>query len=112
MAGTGKRRPFFERLKSSLEEGIEFAQGKQKLRTTVLPNPPPAVRANDIRELRHRLELSQLTFAQMLNVSVKTLQSWEQGTRRPAKGTLRLLQVFRERPAVIYEVTGVPRQAI
>lgn len=27
-------------------------------------------------------------------VSVKTLQSWEQGARKPSRATMRLLQVF------------------
>ncbi len=105
---TGKaRRPLFERLKAGLEEGIQFAQGKRKLKTTVLPSPPPVLRAADIRRLREELELSQFAFARMLNVSIKTLQSWEQGTRRPSKGTLRLLQLFKERPKVVCEAIGV-----
>jgi hypothetical protein len=41
MTKTSQRRSFFERLKAGLEEGIQFAQGKSSLRTTVILAPPP-----------------------------------------------------------------------
>jgi putative transcriptional regulator len=108
MTTTWRQPPFFKRLKAGLQEGIQFAQGKLDLRTTVIPS----LRAHDIRELRNCLQLSQIVFARILNVSVKTLQSWEQGTRRPSKGTLRLLQIVKERPALVGEVLGVPKRAV
>jgi putative transcriptional regulator len=38
--------------------------------------------------------MSQAQFANLLAVNVKTLQSWEQGARKPSKPTMRLLQIF------------------
>ena len=52
--------------------------------------------------------MSQGIFAQVLNVSVKTLQSWEQGVRVPSDASRRLIQVFAERPDVLCELVGLP----
>jgi transcriptional regulator with XRE-family HTH domain len=38
--------------------------------------------------------MTQAQFARLLAVSIKTLQSWEQGVRKPSRPTMRLLQVF------------------
>ena len=37
----------------------------------------------DVRQLRKQVGLSQSEFAQMMRVSVKTLQNWEQHRRNP-----------------------------
>lgn len=39
-------------------------------------------RPDDVREVRHKLGLSQREFAEMIGVSVATLRNWEQGRRR------------------------------
>ena len=38
-----------------------------------------------IKEIRHKLGLTQKQFAEKLDVSIRTLQHWEQGTRNPNK---------------------------
>jgi putative transcriptional regulator len=42
--------------------------------------------------------MSQAMFARLLNVSPKTVQSWEHGTRKPSQAALRLIQVFEQNP--------------
>jgi DNA-binding transcriptional regulator YiaG len=39
--------------------------------------------------------MSKAIFAGMLNLSTKTVQSWEEGVRKPSQAALRLIQVFR-----------------
>ncbi len=107
MTHNGKRQPLFDRLKRGLEEGIRFARGELNLRTTVIPERPPALRARDVVRLRNRLNMSQSVFARVLNVSTKTLQSWEQGTRRPSQAALRLLQVLSEQPGTVMQAAGL-----
>jgi predicted transcriptional regulator len=51
--------------------------------------------------------MSQGVFAKMLNVSAKTVQSWEQGERRPSQAALRLLQVIGAQPAIVCEIVGI-----
>ena len=52
--------------------------------------------------------MSQTVFAKMLNVSTKTLQSWEQGIRRPSDASRRLIQIFSIYPEVICRSVGLP----
>ena len=40
------------------------------------------------------MKFSQKAFATWLNVSLNTIQAWEQGTRRPNQFSLRLLEIF------------------
>ena len=87
------RRPLADRLKMGLMEGIEFSRGETTLVTTVVP-AGRSYSGEEVIALRNRRQLSQAQFARLLAVSVKTLQSWEQGTRRPSKPTMRLLQIF------------------
>lgn len=63
------------------------------LRTSELkePSSPSAI--------RERLELSQEAFASLMGVSVRTVQDWEQGRRKPqgpARSLLRIAEQFPE----------------
>lgn len=49
----------------------------------------------EISSLRKGLRLSQSDFAWVLNVSLQTVQAWEQGVRRPGGAALRLLNIVR-----------------
>src|SRR5271163_2756448 len=103
------RRPLFERLKIGLEEGIRHAKGEITLKTTTLelPNRPPEIGARELTKLRRKSGMSQAVFARMLNVSTKTVQSWEQGQRKPSQAALRLIQVFRRDPSGLLEIVGM-----
>ncbi len=107
MMRNGRRKPLFERLKQGLEEGIRFARGETKLRTTLHPQEPPHVTPNQVVYLRERLGMSRRVFAQTLNVSENTLRSWELGARQPSHAALRLLQVLNHRADAVLSVVGV-----
>jgi putative transcriptional regulator len=92
---------FFERLRKGIQEGIAYSRGELNLKTTELPMPPPRTGAAQIVHLRKRLGMSQTMFAATLNVSPRTVQSWEQGLRQPADAALRMLQVIGKRPHVV-----------
>lgn len=85
----------FNDLKSGLEEYIKYEKGEIKLRTThiEIPEPPTAYKAKEIKKIRENRNYSQGVFAKVLNVSVKTVQSWESGLRRPNHAALRLLEI-------------------
>lgn len=92
----------FDRLKKGLEEGIAHERGERTLRVSevVVPDPPQFYSAEDVRYIRTRLKMSQAGFAKLLQVSSKTVQSWEHGTRRPQQSSARLLQ-FIEHPDLL-----------
>lgn len=54
-------------------------------------------------EARLKLGLSQAEFAQMLGVSVRTLQDWEQGRRQPSGAAKALLKVATKSPRTVRE---------
>ncbi len=93
---THKRPRLFDRLQAGLTEGIAHARGETELVETTLtiPAPPPEYDAARVRALRSHLNLSQPHFSRILNVSAKTVQSWEQGTRKPGQSSARLLQII------------------
>jgi putative transcriptional regulator len=111
MNNATKRTNAFERIKAGLEECLAFTRGELTLRTTVIPSRPPSMSVKAIIRLRRSMKMSQSVFARMLNVSTKTVQSWEQGERKPSQAALRLLQVLRARPKVVGEVVGIPLAA-
>ena len=114
MTSPKDRKPLFERLKTGLEEGIRHARGEFTLKTTTLemPDRPPEVDAEELTKIRLTSGMSQAVFARMLNVSTKTIQSWEQGQRKPSQAALRLIQVFRHDPSGLLEVVGMSAPAV
>ncbi len=87
---------FFKDLKAGLEEAIAHKQGKIQLRseTIEVPEPPAEYKQKDIKKIRVSISVSQSFFARMLNVSIKTVQSWEAGERRPNHSALRLIELI------------------
>lgn len=57
-----------------------------------------------IAETRSRVGLSQTQFAEVLGVSTRTLQEWEQGRRQPSGAARALLAIAAKRPEVLREV--------
>ncbi len=102
------RPPLFERLKQSLNAGIAHAERKLTLKTVDVIAEPPEIDAATLAAIRQAAGMSQGVFAGLLNVSTKTLQSWEQGSRHPAEASRRLIQMFAQRPEVFCELVGVP----
>lgn len=105
---TRERKPLFARLQDGLRESIAHAKGELSLRTVKPPEAAPEIDARTLVEIRSQSEMSQQVFAQMLNVSAKTVQSWEQGVRRPSDASRRLLQVFCEEPELFCRIVGLP----
>jgi len=94
----------FSELSASLRQALEHVRGERSdLRTTILPAPPPPVSNKEIVEIRVQLGCSQSVFAHVLNVSVKTVQAWEQGIRVPSDAALKLLDIARRHPEVLLE---------
>ena len=92
----------FGDLIESLSEALEYSRGGQvNARTTVLPAPPKPMTPQEIIRLRQRLNCSQAIFARLLNVSIKTLQAWEQGVRVPSDAALKLLTIAKHHPEVL-----------
>jgi len=87
---------FFKDLKAGLEDAIAHKKGKLDLRSELIeiPDPPAEYKPTQIKKIRNKNRYSQAVFAKVLNVSVKTVQSWESGQRTPSHVALRLLEII------------------
>lgn len=97
-----RRVNIYDDLREGLREAIAFERGQRvDLRVTELPRLPKPLSPSEIREIRKSLNASQAAFAQFLCVSVKAVQSWEQGVRSPQRTALRLLRIARRTPKIL-----------
>ena len=88
----------FDELVESVREGGVILRGEA----------PPArtfeVDGLNVKRIRSGYQLSQKEFAALLGISVRTLQNWEQGRRKP-EGTARvLLQIAEKHPEAVWDV--------
>lgn len=98
------KRRVFEDLKSGLDDALSYERGEPvNLRTTEIPAPARRITPAEIKQIRRRLHASQATFAKLMNVSPNTVESWEQGVRRPRQAALKLLSIARKHPEVLLE---------
>src|SRR5262245_26095099 len=92
----------FGELMLSLDQALQHSRGEQiNARTTVLPAPPKPMSRQEVIKLRKRFNCSQVVFARLLSVSVKTLQAWEQGVREPSDAALKLLTIAKHHPEAL-----------
>ena len=78
-------------------EGVRAIKRGEGRRTVVAP-------PTDVRAIREATKLSQSAFAALLGVSVRTLQDWEQGRRKPSGAALSLLRIAERRPEALFEL--------
>jgi len=72
--------------------------GEKVLRTRRLKEPaPPQV-------IRSKLHLSQAAFAGLMGVSLRTVQDWEQGRRKPSGPAEALLRIAEQKPEVFTQI--------
>lgn len=77
-----------------LLEGIQAIKAGQGRRVTVqIPG--------DVKAIRDRMDLSQSAFAGILGVSVRTVQEWEQGRRKPSGPAASLLRIAQRHPEAL-----------
>jgi putative transcriptional regulator len=92
----------FELLVESIKQAGEIKRGER---------PPSRIfrfSPLDVKAIRTKLQQSQREFAQMIGISVATLQNWEQGRRQPEGPARALLQVAMQNPdAVKQALAGV-----
>lgn len=92
----------FDELVTSIRQAGRIRRGR------VRPSRRFTYRAADIAAIRDRLNRSQSEFAQMIGVSVATLQNWEQGRRVPHGPALALLRVAAANPRAVERALASP----
>ena len=82
----------FDNLIASVREAGAIKRGEKKASREFTMTPPR------VRLIRQRTNLTQDTFARFLNISVSTLQNWEQGRRQPTGPAKALLHALENDP--------------
>ncbi|HSF81158.1 MAG TPA: helix-turn-helix domain-containing protein [Anaerolineales bacterium] len=94
-----KKRDIGEEILEGVQAIIAHKAGANNLRTHTLKEPaPPQV-------IRAKLKLSQAAFAGLMGVSVRTVQEWEQGRRKPSGPAEALLRIAEQRPEVFMDLS-------
>jgi putative transcriptional regulator len=82
--------------KKKRDVGKEILQGIREIKRGVYGR---VINVPDIAKTREKTGLSQARFAELLGVSVRTLQDWEQGAASPFRGCADPTHDCREKPA-------------
>ena len=86
--------------------GDEMIQAAKEIKAHKDGKSYPKIVRNDIIAARNNLKLSQSQFAELLGVSKRTLEQWEQERREPSQAAQRLIQIAIRRPDVLIELFG------
>lgn len=90
----------FEELLTSVREAGSI------LRSESEPSREFSFDEPDVIAIRMRLGLSQAKFAELLGISLRTLQNWEQGRRKPRGPTRVLLMVAAHHPETLLDIAS------
>jgi putative transcriptional regulator len=84
----------------ALQEVLDHAEGKLELRTSRLNVSPvrESYSADEIKGVRKSLGMTQGTFAVVIGVSKKTVESWETGRYAPDGAARRLISLLQKDP--------------
>ena len=89
----------YDSIMTGLQEAIEYEEGRGTAKVVKISVAPlPDFSADDIKEIRRSSGLTQKTFADVLGVSVKTVEAWETGTNSPIGPARRLLVIMKSDP--------------
>lgn len=89
------KKQLFNELVESIREAGKIHRGEAQ------PSRRFVFEPQDVRKIRAKLHKSQSEFAQMIGVSVATLQNWEQGRRQPEGPARALLVVASKAPQTV-----------
>ncbi len=93
------KRDISQEILDSIQEIKAFKKGEGSLKTRALTRPaPPQI-------IRSKLNISQATFAGMMGVSLRTIQDWEQGRRKPSGPALALLRIAEQKSEIFMELS-------
>lgn len=81
--------------------GMEILEGIQEIKRGEFGR---VINVPDVGKIREKTGLTQVRFAELLGVSVRTLQDWEQGRRAPSGAARTLLLIADRDPHALLKV--------
>lgn len=91
-----------KRESSGEELGLKLLQSVREMKAAKAARVTK-IEPNDVVQARQKTGLSQAQFAAALNISMRTLQEWEQGRRSPSGAARALIGIAKRHPEVVRE---------
>ena len=91
------KKELFDELTASIKEAGAIKKGTKKPSRVFEYSPL------NIKKIRERFSITQAKFAEMIGVSLSTLQNWEQGRREPHGPAKALLKIASANPEAVLE---------
>ena len=92
---------------TTFEAGRDIAAEVMESVHQMLDGKTSAVSLPAVASTRAKTGLSQAAFAALLDVSVRTLQGWEQGRREPTGAAKTLLRIAEKHPEYLRELVAL-----
>ena len=88
-------------IQSMVNVGIKVSFTKKELDDLGVKVPLVKLSADEIKNIRKSMNISQMVFAKLLNVSLSSIRQWEQGVRKPSGSTMILLELLQKDPTIL-----------
>lgn len=104
--------PLGREIAQGLLEALAYVRGEDvevRITTISIPDPAPVYGASEVKATRARWKMTQANFARLMNISPKTVEAWEAGTKKPGSAARRLLQIASDSEAsrALAQVAGI-----
>ncbi|MBI3284980.1 MAG: helix-turn-helix domain-containing protein [Burkholderiales bacterium] len=100
------KKPMDDKALRAWEESRDLTAELEQSVNEMLAGQGKAVAVSPVVAARMQSGLSQSLFAKLLGVSVRTLQEWEQGRRKPSGAAQTLLTIAQRHPEVLQELAA------
>ena len=84
-----------------LNAGLKVSFTKKELDKLGVEIPKSKISADEIKNIRKSINVSQSVFAKLLNVSASSIRQWEQGHRKPSGSAVILLELLQKNPKLL-----------
>lgn len=100
------KKPMDDKALRAWEDSRDLAAELEQSIHEMIADQGKAVEISPVVAARMQSGLSQSLFAKLLGVSVRTLQEWEQGRRKPSGAAQTLLTIAQRHPEVLQELAA------
>ncbi|PRC92093.1 putative transcriptional regulator [Solimicrobium silvestre] len=100
------KKPMSDKELVAWESSRDIAAELEQSINEMLTGQGKAIVITPVAEVRLQTGLSQSLFAKLLGVSVRTLQEWEQGRRKPSGAAQTLITIAQLHPEILAELAA------